>query len=136
FCSTNHGLHFTVKLRGNSRGEFFRAEVPAGSPLLALPLADSRFQDGPTTFCSPWAEVALFLKDSGEITRDPQNTNADVRFTANPTPTPPNPPTPLPWARRLYTLHMRVKAAVPDNRLITTAVPYSQYYDRRYDTPA
>src|SRR5262245_29548405 len=69
YRATDHGLHFAVKLRGNNRGDFFRAAVPAaGSSLLLLPLPDSRFQEaGDSTFCSPWAEVALFLKDTGDV---------------------------------------------------------------------
>src|SRR5204862_314804 len=73
FRSTDHGLHFFVKLRGNNRGDFFRAQVPppqATQPsLLRLPFADSRFQESTdATLSSPCAEVALFLKDSGEVT--------------------------------------------------------------------
>src|SRR5262249_7526127 len=46
--AVDHGLHFSVKLRGNNRGDFFRSGVPAGSPLLSLPFADTRFQEAGT----------------------------------------------------------------------------------------
>jgi hypothetical protein len=60
--TTNAALHFTVKLRGNTRGDFFSAAVPAGSPLLAplLGSPESRFQDATNTYNSQWAEVAFF----------------------------------------------------------------------------
>src|SRR6266851_4200165 len=35
YRSTDHMLHFTVKLRGNLRSDFMSASVPAGSPLLS-----------------------------------------------------------------------------------------------------
>src|SRR5262245_25792250 len=54
YRAVDHSLHFSVKLRGNNRNEYFRASVPAGSPLLSLPLQDSRFQEvgnTSTTIC-------------------------------------------------------------------------------------
>src|SRR5262245_9034221 len=61
---TRHVLHFSVKLRGNDRKDFFTAAVPNNSPLrtssttfYGLP-ADARYQDGNGTYVSQWAEVA------------------------------------------------------------------------------
>lgn len=89
FRSVNHMIHLAVKLRGNAPGEFFRADVPAGSPLLpllALGLPESRFQDS-KTYSGQWAEVIFFLRP--------------VPDTANGTP--------------LFALYMRQLVAVPDN---------------------
>lgn len=100
--AVDHALHFTVKQRGNNRGDFFRAGVPIGSPLLSsLLLPDPRFQDqNVPTFTSPWAEVAVFLRTTGEMTDDPEGTT-----------------TPQP----LYALHVRQRALVPDNDAVTKA---------------
>jgi hypothetical protein len=62
--------------------------------------------------CSPWAEVAVFTKDTGEVTVDPQN--------------------PTQNGLKLYTLYLRQKVAIPDNALVAqlnggTRIPYSQY---------
>lgn len=57
---TTHRLHFTVKLRGNRKEEYFYARVPVGSPLLTLGQPDSRFQEA-GVYASQWAEVAYFL---------------------------------------------------------------------------
>ena len=70
FSATNHILHFSVKLRGNSRGDFFSAYVDPtlslnSSSLLSLGQQDSRYQDVPNTFNSQWAEVAYFLSLNG-----------------------------------------------------------------------
>ena len=79
--ATNQFLHFTVKLRGNSRDSVFSATVPAISPLLQLqttffdqPL-DARFQEAGTLFNSPWAEVGYFLIKTGS-TVEPNNANS------------------------------------------------------------
>lgn len=63
--ANNHILHFTVKLRGNERQDFFSARVPAGSPLLTNGLPDSRYQDTANTFTSQWAEVVYFMRPNG-----------------------------------------------------------------------
>src|SRR5262249_14965333 len=53
---TNRVLHFSVKLRGNGRQDFFSASVPAGSPLLAQPTTffghprDARLIETDTTY--------------------------------------------------------------------------------------
>jgi type II secretory pathway pseudopilin PulG len=100
----DNALHFTVKLRGNSRDDFFRATVPPNSPLLLLPNGDTRFQEAGTgTFCSSWAEVAVFTRPSGETTEDPNN--------------------PL----TLYTLYMRQRLAIQDNSLVSPTIPSGQY---------
>jgi hypothetical protein len=98
-------LHFAVKLRGNGRDDFFQAAVPAGSPLLSLPFPDSRYQDsGGTTVSSPWAEVAVFMKATGDTAQDPE-TGATLP---------------------LYTLYLRRRVAVPDNTLGGTT-PFTAY---------
>src|SRR5207253_3879645 len=67
--STDHALHFMVRLRGNSRDRFFSAAVPAGSPLSAYPLPTSRFQNvNGGFFNTPIAEVIYFLRPSGRFT--------------------------------------------------------------------
>ena len=59
-------LHFTVKLRGNERNEFFLAQVPAAFPSIRTSFfnhpIDAKFQETPTLFQSQWAEVAYFLE--------------------------------------------------------------------------
>jgi type II secretory pathway pseudopilin PulG len=113
----SQGLHFAVKLRGNNRGDFFRASVPAQtsggtpSPLLALPYPDSRFQDGTTTFCSQWAEVAAWVLPTGDVTQDP---NAAA----------PSQP--------LYTLYLRQRLLVPDNTQVQPPVPAADYQQGGY----
>jgi prepilin-type N-terminal cleavage/methylation domain-containing protein len=106
--TTTAALHFSVKLRGNTRGDFFSAAVPATSPLLtnaALGPPDARWQDTPSTYNAQWAEVAFF-------TRPLIDPNTGVQLTANGTP--------------LYSLFMRQRLAVPDNavaRITDPAVP-------------
>lgn len=87
FRSTDHSLHFTVKLRGNNRGDYFTAQIPIGSPLANVPGPDHRFQDSSVVFNSQWAEVAYFLVNTGD--------------NANGTP--------------LFALYRRYRLAVPDN---------------------
>lgn len=106
FRSTTHHLHFTARLRGNQRGDFFTAQVPAGSQLLdtaRLPQPDSRFQEPPSAttgqYTSPWAEVAIYLKPTGESTNDPS--------------APPDPATGLPPTLPLFSLHLRQRLLVP-----------------------
>jgi prepilin-type N-terminal cleavage/methylation domain-containing protein len=76
--ATSHALHFSVRLRGNLREDFFAASIP-GSPLL-LPTPDggsqnpttffnqadeARYQDTGSTYNGQWAEVAYFLTPNG-----------------------------------------------------------------------
>jgi hypothetical protein len=101
-------------LRGNNRADYFRASVPNNapnvSPLLSLPLGDSRFQDSNSNvICSSAAEVAIFLRSTGTFTDD-------VDFaTSSP--------------QALFTLYFRQRLIVPDNDLITNItgnpVPYN-----------
>jgi prepilin-type N-terminal cleavage/methylation domain-containing protein len=99
YRAVDHGLHFAVKLRGNNRGDYFRASLPAGSPLLLLPLQDTRFQETPgTTLNSSWGEVAVFMVKSGDQTEDVEGTTAP---------------------QDLYVLYLRQRALVPDNQLLT-----------------
>jgi Tfp pilus assembly protein FimT len=68
---TNQVLHFSIKVRGNSREHFLTAKVPANSPLFTTRTTffdhpiDARYQDSPTTYTSQWAEVAYFLVPNG-----------------------------------------------------------------------
>src|SRR5262245_45125349 len=60
-------LHFSVKLRGNNRDQFFTARIPANSPLFSARTTffgqapDARFQDSGPVYSSQWAEVAYWL---------------------------------------------------------------------------
>jgi type II secretory pathway pseudopilin PulG len=104
-----HVLAFTVRLRGNSRENFFSAALPPPplppSPLLTLDTTfygysltpDVQFQDSPNTYNSQWAEVVYFLVWNGTY--------------AGTTP--------------LYSLYRSQLAVVPDNRTLTGAVPSS-----------
>ncbi len=62
YRSANHALHFTVKLRGNTRSDFLSAAAPGAANLLNLGLPESRYQDTPNTYNSQWAEVVFFLR--------------------------------------------------------------------------
>jgi type II secretory pathway pseudopilin PulG len=103
YRATDHMLHFTVKYRGNERGDFFSAAVPGGDPLMNSPLLkgglhyqDAR-EDGGTKgqYNSQWAEVVYFLRATGD--------------TAKGTP--------------LYALYRRQLLLVPDNGLLRNTVP-------------
>jgi type II secretory pathway pseudopilin PulG len=116
FRSVDHGLHFFVKLKGNTRGDFFRGTtIDSPSPLIpTLPLPagtlgmpgddffrypDSRFQDDPNTLSTRWAEVAIFMVPSdGDFAIDPNNPTTQ---------------------QQLYTLYLRQRAAIPDNQAVT-----------------
>ncbi|MFO0878761.1 MAG: prepilin-type N-terminal cleavage/methylation domain-containing protein [Gemmataceae bacterium] len=110
FRARDHGMHFTVRLRGGQRSDYFRATVPAGSPLLSLPQPDSRYQDGTNEYTSSWAEVAVFLRPvpGGEDTEDPNATSGS----------------PLP----LNTLYLRQRLLVPSRDDVDSigAVPSGQ----------
>jgi hypothetical protein len=98
-------LHFTVKLRGNLRSDFFSAIVPATSPLLSAPglgAPDRRYQDTPNTYNAQWAEVEYFLRPVLDATGNQQDN-------AGGTP--------------LFALYRRQQLAVPDNSLVNPPVP-------------
>ena len=65
-------LYFSVKLRGNGRGDYFSAHVPGGSPVLTrgtnsfgLP-RDGQYQEqGLNAFGGQWAEVLYALVPNG-----------------------------------------------------------------------
>jgi hypothetical protein len=99
----NHALHFAVKLRGNNLGDFFSAEVPAGSPVLSVGTPDARWQTTPppSIYRAQWGEVAFFLQ--------PLQFSATEAVTANGT--------------QLYGLFMRQRLAVPDISGTQTTVP-------------
>src|SRR5262249_49282078 len=65
---TNDSLHFTVRLNGNKRENFFSGKVWGGSLLdVNAGAEDSRYQTlGSGTYSSQWAEVIYFLAPSGE----------------------------------------------------------------------
>jgi prepilin-type N-terminal cleavage/methylation domain-containing protein len=77
--ATDHALQFTVKKRGNDPKDFFRANVPSGSPLTQFGNYLGRYEDNPSTgvntFTSQWAEVAWFMRPSG------QNANGTPLYT-------------------------------------------------------
>jgi type II secretory pathway pseudopilin PulG len=96
YRSTTHALHFSVKLRGNQRGDFFSSSVPAASTLPGLALPEGRYEDsGPTVYNWQWAEVAFFLHPNGS--------NA--------------------FGTPLFSLFMRQLLATPDNNLIQPPTP-------------
>jgi type II secretory pathway pseudopilin PulG len=120
YRSTRHHLHFTARLRGNNRGDFFQATLPIGSPLArptdfanwppapGLPRPDSRFQESDNVYLSPWAEIALYLQPSWiDAQRTIQETTDDPQATTG---------GPLP----LYTLYLRQRLLRP---MQTTTVP-------------
>ena len=92
YRSTAHSLHLAVKLRGNSRGNFFFADIPSTSPLATLGIPDQRYQESATSYTSQWAEVAWFMQATGDVT--------DGSATVTPMP--------------LYALYRRQRLAVPD----------------------
>jgi prepilin-type N-terminal cleavage/methylation domain-containing protein len=93
--AVDHALHFTIKLRGNRREDFFSSRLPALSPLAFVSSdffnhpSDARFQDpAGLSYNSQWAEVIYFLRPNGA--------------TAGGTP--------------LYAIYRRQFGVVPDNR--------------------
>jgi len=106
----DHCLHFSVKLRGNSRENFFMAKDPGGLLLASLGSPDRSFQDSPGTFNSQWAEVAWYLVP----TLDAMGINQDT--------TTGNPPTPL------YGLYRRQRVAVPERQATKIALPGGSNY--------
>jgi hypothetical protein len=86
FRATNHALHMAVKLRGNTRQDFFYSVVPAGVMPAPSP-DDSRYEDTTTAYNIQWADVVYFLRANGS--------------TANGTP--------------LFALYRRQQLAVPNN---------------------
>jgi type II secretory pathway pseudopilin PulG len=73
YYATDHYMAYTVKKRGNERQDFYSANVPVGSPLLALGTPDSRYQEtDPATgqytkppYNSQWVEVAWHMRANG-----------------------------------------------------------------------
>jgi prepilin-type N-terminal cleavage/methylation domain-containing protein len=108
YYQVSTALHYTVKLRGNTRGDFFSADVPQGSPLLSaagLGLQERRFEDSPNSYNAQWAEVAVFLAPA-------TNAVGVLEFTDGAMPQP------------LFTLYRRQRLAVPDNSLVQPPIPY------------
>ncbi|GBD36217.1 hypothetical protein HRbin36_01338 [bacterium HR36] len=102
------GLNFTVRLIGNSPGDFFETLAPPGfasSSPTGYP--ESRYQQG-DTYRSQWAEIAIFLsgQPDGE---DPSKQAATV-----PTDHPAHPDNGGP-AARLYRLHIRKLLLFPSH---------------------
>lgn len=94
FRATNHRLHFTAKLRGNARGEFFPASVAGvtNSPALTalLPQVEG-YRDVTAAYHAQWVEVQVFLRPT-EIAISETGTTAG----------------------QLYALHVRARALLPD----------------------
>lgn len=126
YRSTGHILHFTVKTRGNLRSDFLSASVPAyetiGGSLTAqallqpsMGLLDRRYEDplppppgaGATipnvNYNYQWAEVEYFLRAVTDQTGKHDNANG------------------VP----LFALFRRQHLAVPDNSLVTPAIPFT-----------
>ncbi len=117
YHQTSTVLHYTITLTGIRRHDFLSALVPNGSPLLSttdlvLGPPDERYQDSPSVYNSPSAEVAVFLVPNGDQT-DGTNGPAQPLFTlcrrqfltvppaapngaTPPVPWVPNPPIPAP----------------------------------------
>lgn len=86
YRATNHILHFTSKLRGRRRENFYSTSVPAGSKLLSpFPTFtsnwtgephDSIFQEG-QNINSQWSEIAYFLKQTGTV-KEPNNPSSTL----------------------------------------------------------
>jgi prepilin-type N-terminal cleavage/methylation domain-containing protein len=113
FRSTDHILHFTVKLSGNNRQDFFATSIASdlpGCPLWNYSLdypPDSHYQSA-TTYTSPGMEVAYFMRPSGDSTPS---------ITAGGVSTP---------GRPLYTLYRRQILSIPNNSTLNwPAVPNS-----------
>lgn len=95
YSATTHGLHFTAKLRGNNRGDFFPVSYATASNATKAALAGALatydgYRDLPDTFHSQWVEVAVFLRPT------------DIAISESGT-------TP----GQLYALHLRAKAVIP-----------------------
>ena len=126
------GLNFTVRLIGNSPGDFFETSLtrpngwnypvpgsdapsppaPPTIPPQLLPSAgypESRYQQG-TTYRSQWAEIAIFLS------RQPDPEDPTKRAATVPVghPAHPDPPTSGP-AAKLYRLHIRKLLLAPSH---------------------
>jgi prepilin-type N-terminal cleavage/methylation domain-containing protein len=102
YRSVNHALHFTVRLHGTDRGDFFSAAVPlTATQLLNLGLPESRYQDSPGTYNAQIAEVAFFLR----AIIDP---STSLPAMTSPTATNPN-------GVPLYGLYMRQLLTASDN---------------------
>lgn len=73
YRAVDHGLHFSVKLRGNSPVRWMSARVPLNSPLLtALTNSDptlssptAKYQESNSVYNSQWGEVAYWLNRTG-----------------------------------------------------------------------
>jgi prepilin-type N-terminal cleavage/methylation domain-containing protein len=106
--AVNHMLHFTVKLKGNERGDYFSAildpATAAASPLLTSPLllGTRHYQDSGNVYNSQWAEVVYFLRSVPDKAKG---------------------------TTQLYSLYRRQRLLVPDNALLSNAAPgtTSQY---------
>jgi hypothetical protein len=106
YYATDQWLHFTVKKRGNNRGNFYSATVPAKSPLLQLGIPDSRYQEaGVNVYNTQWAEITWYLRDNGGLTDGGQH---------------------------LFTLFRRQHAVVPSTNLIVN----NQIIDLNYQDAA
>lgn len=116
FLSSTHHLHFTVRLGGKGKDQFFRAEVATipPSPLLTLGDPAGRFQDpNSSVFVSPMAEVAFFLQP----VRTPEN---NQEFTED--------PAIGASGLQLYTLYFRQRLLNPINSTVQDAYSQASQY--------
>lgn len=101
FRSAGHRLHFTAKLRGNDRGDFFPASFQGATnsaQLTNLLGQVDGYRDVPGTYHAQWLEVMVFLRPS-EIAVSESGVTPG----------------------QLYSLHLRARALIPEDRGGATA---------------
>lgn len=94
YSATTHRLHFTAKLRGNDRGDFFPASYAGAtnSPQLMTVVQNvPGYRDVAGAYQAQWVEVAAFLRPT-EIAVSEKGTSPG----------------------QLYALHLRTKALIPE----------------------
>ena len=73
YHATNHMLHFTAKLRGNERGDFYSAgDIPASGAALITSqylFGTRHYEESATVYNSQWAEVVYFLRATGDTAK-------------------------------------------------------------------
>jgi type II secretory pathway pseudopilin PulG len=98
YSATTHGLHFTTKFRGNSRGDFFPASfatypsaaAPNPNALLSVLPAIDGYRDLGATYHAQWIECAIFLLPTDLAVSESGTTPG-----------------------QLYALYLRTKALIP-----------------------
>lgn len=106
FRATDHALHFTVRLRGNKRENFFSASSPDRFNQLPTDFfgqAEARFMDTMGRYNCQWGEVVYFLRRTGTtVSANDANSASGVP---------------------LYTLYRRVVLLVPNNATLQRGAP-------------